>query len=61
VRLAVTQGTFDGSRLEGYLRLERERAVLVGRQDELARAPQGHPRADAGSIRRVRRSGHSEP
>jgi ribosome biogenesis GTPase len=57
VRLAVEQGTLDGSRLEGYLRLARERAVLTDRQDELARAPQGHPRTHERSIRRVRLDG----
>jgi ribosome biogenesis GTPase len=57
VRLAVERGTFDGSRLEGYLRLERERAVLADRQDDLARAPEGHPRAASRSIRHVRHTG----
>jgi ribosome biogenesis GTPase len=56
VRLAVEQGTFDRSRLEGYLRLARERVVLTDRQDELARAPQGHPRTDARSARPSRRT-----
>lgn len=57
VRLAVEQGTVDASRLEGYLRLARERVLLTDRQDELARAPQGHPRTGQRPIRRVRRTG----
>jgi ribosome biogenesis GTPase len=57
VRLAVEQGTFDASRLDGYLRLARERAVLTDRQDELARAPRGHPRADERPTRSTRRPG----
>ena len=57
VRLAVEQGTFDASRLEGYLRLARERALLTDRQAELERAPQGHPKASERPIRRARRTG----
>jgi ribosome biogenesis GTPase len=58
VRSAVAQGTFDASRLEGYLRLARERVLLTDRQDELARAPQGHPKTGERPIRRPRRTGH---
>jgi ribosome biogenesis GTPase len=62
VRLAVQQGAFDATRLEGYLQLERERATLADRQSELARAPEGHPRTDhpqtdTRSKRRPRRIG----
>jgi ribosome biogenesis GTPase len=57
VRLAVEQGTFDASRLEGYLRLARERSLLTDRQTELARAPQGHPKDGERPTRRARRTG----
>jgi ribosome biogenesis GTPase len=37
VRAAVADGRFDASRLEGFLKLARERAALGDRQDELSR------------------------
>jgi ribosome biogenesis GTPase len=61
VRLAVERGAFDATRLDGFLRLEGERAALTDRQAELARAPQGHPRTvdsriDTRSGRHARRT-----
>jgi ribosome biogenesis GTPase len=59
VRSAVERGIFDAARLEGYLKLERERAALTDRQNALARAPQGHPGSAARSVRPARRTrGH---
>jgi ribosome biogenesis GTPase len=44
VRAAVEHGLFDGSRLDGFLKLSRERAALSDRQTALDRVPEGRPR-----------------
>jgi ribosome biogenesis GTPase len=56
VRSAVARGLFDAARLDGYLKLERERAALTDRQNALARAPEGHPRTVGKSVRPARRT-----
>jgi ribosome biogenesis GTPase len=56
VRAAVEAGTFDAARLEGFLKLVREREALDDRRDERERAVKRDGRIGSKAMKQLQRT-----